>query len=66
MILVAFATGVGVTAIFGIGLAGATRAVEMAREGRPLEMGLFGTVAAIAFAIVTAAIAFGIYIMIAG
>ena len=55
--------GVGVTAVFAVGIVGATRAVDMSRDGRPLEAAVFGVLGALALAVVGAAIAFGIIVM---
>jgi hypothetical protein len=55
--------GVGVTAIFAIAIVGATRAVDLSRERRPVEAAAAGVVGALALAAVGAAIAFGIVVM---
>jgi hypothetical protein len=55
--------GVGVTAIFAIAIVGATRAVDLSRERRPVEAVAFGVIGALALAAVLAAIAGGIVVM---
>ena len=55
--------GVGVTAVFAIAIVGATRAVDMSRDGRPVEAAVFGIVGALALAVVAAAIVLGIVVM---
>ena len=55
--------GVGVTAAFGFALLGATRAVELGREGRPAEAALFSVVGIAGALIVVGAIVFGIVVL---
>ena len=55
--------GVGVTASFAIAIVGATRAVDLSRERRPVEAAAFGVIGALALAAVLVAIAFGIVVM---
>lgn len=55
--------GIGVTAAFGFAILGATRAVELGRDGRVGEATLFGVVGAVGIAAVIAAIVFGILVL---
>jgi hypothetical protein len=55
--------GVGVTGAFGVALLGTTRAIDLSREGRPAEAAILGIVGLAAFAVVIAAIVFGIVVM---
>lgn len=63
VVIYASAAGIGVTAVFGIGVLGATRMVDMSREGRAVEAGFFGVVAVAALAAVVAAVVLGIIVM---
>ena len=63
VILAAFVAGVGVTGAFAIAILGATRSVEMRRDGRGLEATGFAAVALVAFVVVVAAIVGGIVVM---
>jgi len=56
--------GIGVTAAFGFALLGATRALELGRDGRVGEATLFGVLGAVAMAAVVAAIVFGIVVLV--
>jgi hypothetical protein len=66
VIWVSLLTGVGVTAAYGFALLGLNRALEYGRAGRGGEAVLYGVVGAVGFAIVVAAIVFGIVIMAGG
>ena len=57
------AAGVGVTAAYGLGILGTTRAVDLSREGRAGEAVLFGVVGAVGLVTVFAAIVFGIVVL---
>ena len=57
------AAGVGVTAIFAIAIVGATRAVDLSRDGRPVEAAIFGLIGVVALAAVATAIVAGIVVM---
>jgi hypothetical protein len=61
VIWVSLAAGVGGTAAFSIGLAGAARCVDMRRAGRGGEAILFGAVAALGLGVCLAAVVFGLY-----
>jgi hypothetical protein len=55
--------GLGVTAVYGVAIFGATRAVDASRGGRGIEAAIMGVLCAIALAVVAAAIVFGILVM---
>jgi hypothetical protein len=57
------AAGIGVTAAYGLVILGATRAVDLSREGRIGEAVLFGVVGAAGIVTVFAAIVFGIVVL---
>ena len=57
------AAGVGVTAAYGFAILGATRAVDLVREGRVGEATLFGIVGAVGVVVVIGAIGFGIFVL---
>jgi hypothetical protein len=63
VIWVSLATGIGVTAAFAIALYGATRAVDLSRDGRAAEAGLFAVVAIASLLAVGGAVVFGIVAM---
>ncbi len=60
----AFVAGVGVTTVFGIAIVGATRAFDAQRAGRGVAATAFAAVGIVGFAVVAAAIAFGIVVMV--
>ena len=55
--------GVGVTAIFALGILGGTRAVDLRRDGHAVAASAYLVLMALAFAGVTAAVVFGIVVM---
>ena len=55
--------GVGVTGLVGVGIVGATRALDMSRDGNMVGAVFFGLVWLVATVAVVAAIVFGIVIM---
>ncbi|HZI91792.1 MAG TPA: hypothetical protein VFD31_09235 [Thermoleophilaceae bacterium] len=55
--------GVGVTAIFSVGVLGASRAVESRRGGHGAAAGAYAVLTLLAFVAVAAAMAFGIVVM---
>jgi hypothetical protein len=59
----ASAAGIGVAAVSAVAIHGATRMLDMSREGRAAAAAGFGTLAAVAFAAVLAAIVLGIVVM---
>lgn len=60
VIWVSLIAGVGVPSCYALTILGSTRAVELARNGRPAEAVLFGVVGAVGFAVVIASIVFGL------
>jgi hypothetical protein len=63
VVWVSLLTGIGVTATFAVAIYGATRAVDLSRDGRAAEAGLFGIVAVAALLLVGGAVIFGIVAM---
>jgi hypothetical protein len=63
VVWVSILTGIGVTGAFGVAIYGATRAVDLSREGRAPEAGLFAVVAVAALVAVGGAVIFGIVAM---
>jgi hypothetical protein len=63
VVWVSLAAGIGLTAIYGIAIFGAARAVDVSREGRSVEAGLFGVLGAVAMAVVVAAAVLGIIVL---
>jgi hypothetical protein len=63
VVWVSLAAGIGVTAAFGAGILGATRFVDLSRSGRAGEAVVFGLLALLGFAVVAAAVVFGIVVM---
>jgi hypothetical protein len=64
VIWVSLVAGVGVTAAWGFALLGATRALEVGREGRVAEAAIYGVVGVAGVVAVLGAIVFGIVILI--
>jgi hypothetical protein len=60
---VSLVAGIGVTAAYGGAILGATRAVDLSREGRPAEAAMFAVLLVVALAAVGAAVVFGIVVM---
>ena len=63
MIWVSLAAGIGVTAVYGLAIVGATRAIELGRAGRSGEAALFGALGVVAMAAVVAAVVLGIVVL---
>ena len=61
VVWVSFAAAVGGTAAFSLAIAGAARFVDLRREGRVVEAGLFAAVAGLALAICLGGVVFGLY-----
>jgi hypothetical protein len=61
--LAAFLAGVGVTTAFSFAILGATRMVEMRRDGRGIEAGAYATLMILGLAASGAAVAFGVIVM---
>lgn len=55
--------GVGVTAAFALTLLGATRFVDLRRDGRVGEAGLYGVLAGVCGVAVVVAVVFGVVVM---
>jgi Na+/melibiose symporter-like transporter len=60
---VSFAAGIGVTVVFAVALVGATRAVDMSRDGRAPESVAYAVLALVAAAGVAAAVVLAIVVM---
>ena len=63
VIWVSLAAGVGVTAIYGIAILGATRALDYGRAGRSGPAAFYAVLGALALAVVVAAMVLGIIVM---
>jgi len=63
VIWVSLLAGIGVTAIFSVGVLGASRAVEARRAGQGGSAGAYAVLTLIAFVVVAAAMVFGIVVM---
>jgi cytochrome c biogenesis protein CcdA len=63
LIGVSLLAAVGVTAAFSIAIVGASRFVELRRDGRSVEAAFFGVVTALALAACLGAIVYGIVVI---
>jgi hypothetical protein len=63
VIWVSLAAGVGVTAIYGIAIVGATRALDCGRSGRSGAAAVYAVLGVLALGIVVAAMVLGIIVM---
>jgi hypothetical protein len=63
LLWVGAASGLGVTAAFGVALLGVTRAAELSRNGRGGQAVIYAALGVIALAAVAAAVVFGIVVM---
>jgi hypothetical protein len=63
VIWVSLLAGIGVTAIFSLGVLGASRAIEARRGGTGGAAGAYALLTLVAFAVVAAAMLFGIVVM---
>lgn len=63
VVLVSLGAGIGVTAVFAVAILGATRVMDMSRDGRVLEASAYGVLAVVAFMVVVAASVFAVVIM---
>jgi hypothetical protein len=59
----ALLAGIGVTAAYGLVILGATRALDLGRQGRTGEAAVYGVIGAAALGAVVAAIVFGIVVL---
>jgi hypothetical protein len=62
-IVAAFVAGVGVTFIFSLAILGASRFVDLSRDGRGAEAIAFGVLALVAVLMALAAVTLGIIVM---
>lgn len=63
VVIVSLVAGIGVTAVFAVAILGATRVMDMSRDGRAVEAGAYGVLAIVSLAVVIAAVVYGIVIM---
>lgn len=63
VVIVSLVAGLGVTAVFAVAILGATRVMDMSRDGRALEAGAYAVLAVVSLAVVIAAVVYGIVIM---
>ena len=61
--LAAFLAGVGVTTAFSFAILGATRMVEMRRDGRGIEAGAYAALMILGLLASAAAVTFGVVVM---
>jgi hypothetical protein len=61
VVWVSFVGAVGGTAAFSIAIAGTTRFIDLRRDGRTTEAGMFAVVAGLALAVCLGAVALGLY-----
>jgi hypothetical protein len=64
VIWVSLIAGVGVPACYGLAILGSTRALELGRNGRPVEAVAFGVVGVVGLGVVIASIVFGILTLV--
>ena len=64
VVWVSLLAGVGVTAAYGFGLLGTTRAIEYARDGHAAQAVAYAAVGVFGLVIVVGAIVFGIVILV--
>jgi hypothetical protein len=64
VVWVSFAATVGGTAAFSVSIRGATRFVDLRREGRDLEAGVFAVLTGLALAICLGGMALGLYAIV--
>lgn len=60
VIWVSIVAGIGLTAVYGVAILGATHAIEAGRRGQATGALLFGALGIVAMAVVLAAIVFGL------
>jgi hypothetical protein len=63
VVVTSLAAGVGITAMFALAILGATRAVDVRRDGHAAAALAYGALMAVAFAVVVAAVVAGIVVM---
>jgi hypothetical protein len=64
VVWVSLIAGVGVPSCFALAILGSTRAVELGRNGRPVEAAVFVVVGVLGLAVVIASIVFGILTLV--
>jgi hypothetical protein len=64
VIWVSLLAGVGVPSCYALAILGSTRAVELGRNGRPVEAVAFAVVGVLGLAVVIASIVFGILTLV--
>ena len=64
VIWVSLLAGVGVPSCFALAILGSTRAVELGRNGRPVDAVLFAVVGVLGLVVVVASIVFGILTLV--
>ena len=64
VVWVSLIAGVGVPSCYALAILGSTRAVELGRNGRPVEAVLFGVVGVVGLGVVIASIVFGILTLV--
>jgi predicted metal-binding membrane protein len=64
VVWVSLIAGVGVPSCYALAILGTTRALEFARNGRPVEATAFAVVGVLGLAVVIASIVFGILTLV--
>ena len=64
VVWVSLIAGVGVPSCYGLAILGSTRAIELGRNGRPVEAVFFAVVGVLGLAVVIASIVFGILTLV--
>jgi len=64
VIWVSLVAGVGVPACYGLAILGSARAVELGRNGRPVEAVAFSVLGVLGLVVVIASIVFGILTLV--
>jgi hypothetical protein len=59
----ALLAGIGVTAAYGLGILGGSRALDLSRDGRVGEAAVYAVIGALGLATVVGAIVFGIVVL---
>jgi Na+/H+-dicarboxylate symporter len=60
VIWVSIAAGIGLTAVYGVAIVGASRALDSGRQGHTVGAVLYGAIGVLALAVVVVAIVLGI------
>ena len=64
VVWVSLIAGIGVPSCYALAILGSTRAIELGRNGRPVEAVLFAIVGVLGLAVVVASIVFGIVTLV--